>query len=234
MNTPQSKVAELYLRRRARGQAPAGVNWTAREARDLRTAVADNLYLSVWFPSFEGEQMLDRLACVAQHFPFSAERPGITYLAVRPISWNEPTVFERRFEPGIAPADALETARDFLHEDYAYEIEAWWDLWSPDERGTWSRLPRRVRLIAHGAEFDDAAFEQEGHVEVDFGIDTPFLYEEMRLTAEIEDRVRANIQALVAFTAEVEKHCLPRGRVLWSESDDNLARKLIARLQQVQ
>lgn len=196
--------------------------------------MADNLYLSVWFPSFEGEQALDRLACVAQQFPFSEARPGITYLAVRPISWNEPTVFERRFDPGLSPPDALETAREFVHDDYAYELEAWWDLWAPDEAGQWTTSPQRVTLIAHGVEFEESAFEQEGHVQVDFGLDTPFLYEELQLTPETEDRVRANIQKLVAFTAEVEKHCLARGRVLWSESEENLAQKLISRLQRVQ
>lgn len=196
--------------------------------------MADNLYLSVWFPSFSGEEVLDRLACVAQRFPFSDLQAGITYLAIRPISWNEPTVLERRFDPGIPPAEALEIAREFIHDDYAYELEAWWDLWMPEEDGSWTVAPRRVRIVGHGIEFEDSTFEQDGHVEVDFGLDTPFLYEDVRLTAEIEDRVRGNIQKLVSFSADIEQHCLIRGRVLWSESEENLAQKLIARLQRVQ
>jgi len=199
--------------------------------RSLLNPVADTFYLSVWFPSFHGELILDRLACVALRFPFAAERPGITYLAVRPISWNEPTVFELRFNPPVPPPEALESVREFVHDDCAYELEAFWDLWTPDESGRWVSRPQRVRLIAQGADFEDAAFEQYGHVEVDFGLDAPFLCEEMCLTPETEERVRANIQKLVSFSSEVEKRCGVRGRVLWSESEENLAAKLIARLQ---
>ena len=39
---------------------------------------------------------------------------------------------------------------------------------------------------------------------------------------------------LVNFTIAVEKNCGITGRVLWSESEENLAQKLIERLQKVQ
>jgi len=38
---------------------------------------------------------------VLQQFPFSAQRPGINYFALHPVSWNEATVLERRFPAGI-------------------------------------------------------------------------------------------------------------------------------------
>jgi hypothetical protein len=38
---------------------------------------------------------------------------------------------------------------------------------------------------------------------------------------------------LIDFTQRVEKNCGITGRVLWSESDENLAQKLIAKLQRV-
>jgi hypothetical protein len=41
------------------------------------------------------------------------------------------------------------------------------------------------------------------------------------------------VQKLVAFTQAVEQNCGITGRVLWSESDENLAQKLIARVQRV-
>ena len=46
--------------------------------------------------------------------------------------------------------------------------------------------------------------------------------------------MRANIAKLVGFSAAVEKNCGITGRVLWSESEENLAQKLIAKLQQTQ
>ena len=61
--------------------------------------MSDPLYLSLWFPDFSGPEMLPHAFAVLQQFPFSAQRPGITYFAVHPVSWDEATVLERRF-PG--------------------------------------------------------------------------------------------------------------------------------------
>jgi hypothetical protein len=38
----------------------------------------------------------------------------------------------------------------------------------------------------------------------------------------------------VEFTSKVETNCGVSGRMLWSESEENLAQKLISRLQKVQ
>jgi hypothetical protein len=65
-------------------------------------------------------------------------------------------------------------------------------------------------------------------------LDTPFLHEEIEFTSEAERNVRSNVQKLVEFTAKVEKNAGATGRLLWSESEENLAQKLIARLQRVQ
>ena len=45
---------------------------------------------------------------------------------------------------------------------------------------------------------------------------------------------RANVQQLVEFTTKAEKNSGARSRLLWSESEENLAQKLIMRLQKVQ
>ncbi|MBV9086282.1 MAG: hypothetical protein JOY79_02255, partial [Acidobacteriaceae bacterium] len=68
----------------------------------------------------------------------------------------------------------------------------------------------------------------------DFGLDTPFLYEDLKLTFETEQRVKSNIQKLVELTSAMEKNAGISARVLWSESEENLAQKLISRLQRVQ
>jgi hypothetical protein len=46
--------------------------------------------------------------------------------------------------------------------------------------------------------------------------------------------VKTNVAKLIGFTHKLEATCNLRGRILWSESDENLAQKLIARLQRVQ
>ncbi len=196
--------------------------------------MADSLYLSLWFPSFAEPEMMPRLLSVLRQFLSSASETGVTYVAVYPVAWSEPTVLERRFRPGIAPEEAVAVVGEFLHEDYAYSVEAAWDLWAPSDSGQWTLRPSRVRFIAHGLAFDDGIYREAGHIQVDFGLDSPFLYEEVQLTAATEQRVRLNIQKLVEFTAAIEKNCGITGRVLWSESEENLAQKLIARLQKVQ
>jgi len=196
--------------------------------------MADRLYLSLWFPSFSEDEMLAKMLCVMRQFPVAAEGQGIGYLAVHPISWNEPVVYQETFDYGVAPERAVETAGEFLHDDNAYEFEALWDLWAPDQDAIWVRAPRPVGFLAHGLNFDEGAYEHEGHVQVDFGLDTPFLYEDLKLTPLSEARVRDNVQKLVDFTNAVEKNCGTSARLLWSESEENLAQKLIARLQKVQ
>jgi hypothetical protein len=194
----------------------------------------DPLFLSLWFPGFSGTDMLSRTASVLRQFPFSATRPGVSYVAIQPVNWSEATVLELRFDPGITPEEAVENVGDLLHEDYAYLFEAWWDLWAPAESGEWKLAPHKVVVIAHGKEFDDATYTEAGHVQIDFGLDWPFLLEETSLTEDVAQRVRANIAKLVEFTSKLEQNVNLTGRVLWSESDENLAQKLISRLQQVQ
>ena len=196
--------------------------------------MSDSLYLSMWFPSFDEPEILARAVSVLRNFPFSRTHPGVTYVAVHPVSWNEPTILEQRFQLGISPEQAAGVAVELLHDDYAFVFEAYWDLWSPAERGqAWVETPSLVRFIAQGAQFEDGAAAETGHIQVDFGLDTPFLHEELALTAQAEQSVKANVQKLVQFTASAEKNAEATGRLLWSESEENLAQKLIARLQKV-
>ena len=199
--------------------------------------MADSLYLSVWFPTFRDKEMMARAVGVLRQFPFSALREGITYLSVHPVAWTEPTVLERRFNPGISPEEAADLASEFAHDDFAFVFEAFWDLWAPsdDEHGdSWVQRPVAVRFLVHGVEFDEGIYSEDGHIEVDFGLDSSFVYEGTRLTGTIEGHLRSNIANLVAFSNKVETHCAVSGRVLWSESEENLAQKLIAKLQKTQ
>jgi hypothetical protein len=105
---------------------------------------------------------------------------------------------------------------------------------SPQHAKQWVLTPQKVTFTAQGLEFDEGAFAESGHILIDFGLDFPFLQEEASLGPDDALRVRANVAALVEFIHRIERNCHTTGRVLWSESDDNLAQKLIARLQQVQ
>lgn len=195
----------------------------------------DPLYLSLWFPDFSGPAMLPYVLSVLQQFPFSAVQPGITYVAVQPVSWNEASVLERRFSPGVGPEEAVTIAADLIHDDYAYVFDAYWDLWTPDDTGRqWRLLPSLVKFIVQGEDFDDGAQQETGHIQIDFGLDSPFLQENIELTEEVQNKVRENVGRLVEFTMKAETSTRASARLLWSESEENLAQKLIARLQKVQ
>ncbi len=196
--------------------------------------MSDSLYLSLWFDDFSGPRMMAYALSVMRQFSFSAQQPGISYLALHPVSWNEPTILERRFRPGIDPEEAVQIASDLLHDDYAYLFEAHWDLWTLADAKEWVQQSSQVKFLVHGEEFDDRASDQEGHIQIDFGLDSPFLHEGIQLTSAAEAKVRANVQQLVEFTTKAEKNSGARSRLLWSESEENLAQKLIMSLQRVQ
>lgn len=195
----------------------------------------DPLYLSLWFPDFSGPEMLPHAFAILQQFPFSAQRPGITHFALHPVSWNEATVLERRFPLGIDPGQAALLAAETVHEDYAYVFEGYWDLWTPDlTKESWVLEPALVKFIVQGEEFDDRAYQQTGHVEVDFGPDSFFLQPETSLSEQTSEKIRENVAKLVEFSKNVQKNSGTSARLLWSESEESLAQKLVARLQRVQ
>ena len=126
-------------------------------------------------------------------------------------------------------------AADLVHDDYAYIFEMSWDLWTPDEAGSqWRLAPAPVKVIVQGEEFDEGAYEQTGHIEIDFGLDSLFVQENVELNEETQAKIRDNVAKLVEFTKKAEMNTRATSRRLWSESEENLAQKLIIRLQRVQ
>ncbi len=195
--------------------------------------MADPLYLSLWYQNFDVEEMLPRMLSVLRQFPFSPQAPGVSYVALHPVSWAEATILERRFSPPASSEAAVLVASELLHQDYAYVFDGAWDIWVRGDDGKWRHQASPVRFIARALDFDEGAWEQEGHIEIDFGLDSSFLQEGVQLDCEAEEHVRANVQQLVDFTNAIEKKSGANGRVLWSESEDNFAQKLVARLQKV-
>ncbi len=182
---------------------------------------------------------------VLRQFPFSPARPGIRAAHVYPLGWSEATIYQRIWEAdeiSDESPEALESqlhqaigqAMESLHEDYAYEFEVYWDLWVPaEEEGKWELKPTLVRVAALGPQFEEAAFEQNGHIRVDVGHDTAFLHAELALDKDSLQRVQDNIARLVEFTARIEKYCNISTRLLWSDDESSLAQKLLDRLQKL-
>ncbi len=210
--------------------------------------MADQLYLSLWFPNFRLTALAPALVSVLRELRASGGATAVTAAAAYPISWHETPVYARVYDPEeaefAAPEHAVVEALELLHDDFAYEFEVKWDLWIPEAGGDqaadeipdvlWREEPRTVRVVGYGPEFDEGAYEQNGHIRVDFGTDTPFLLEDVALDREAALHVQQNVQKLIDFTNAVQKNAGISSRLLWSESGESLAEKLIARLQHVQ
>ena len=224
--------------------------------------MADQLYLSLWFPNFRFAALPATVVAVLRQFARVSGLPRVASAAAYPVSFSEPPVYQRvyvldkRAEEGSDTSaslieNAVAEATELLHEDTAYEFEMKWQLWNFEAGeggldGIWRRVPSTVKVIAFGPDFDDATFEQNGHLRVDFGLDTPWIFDEDEdaaawaddedgtQRAEAAAKIKENIEMLLAFTLSVEKYCGISSRLLWTESGEPLAEKLVARLQKLQ
>jgi len=227
--------------------------------------MADQLYLSLWFPNFRFENLPATLVSVMRQFALISGAPRVSAASAYPISFNEAPTYQRLYVNDDRSEDtsdavienAVSEATEQLHDDTAYEFEMRWKLWAPEtvdaQPGNtdidiypdfesvrldtlWKREPSTVRILGFGPGFDDATFEQNGHIRVDFGLDTPWLAETIddeHLDEDAAKHIQQNVEMLLAFTLSVEKNCGISSRLLWTESGEPLAQKLIDRLQRV-
>ena len=213
--------------------------------------MADSLYLSLWYPNLRLEALPDKLTAVLGAFAAHGGARGVYAATVWPVNWSEAPVLQRvwgRTGEGAAPQAAVEDTLELLHDDYAYEFQIGWTLWepegaeagSPHQQGSdggdtaldprWVRTPRLVRVTGYGPLFEQGAYEQDGHIRVDFGPDAPFLEEETELDALMVRHVEENIRQLIELTVAIEKDSGASARLLWSELGESLAQRLAARL----
>jgi hypothetical protein len=238
--------------------------------------MADQLYLSLWFPNFRFEALPAALTSVLRQFALVSGNPESKRVAaatVYPINFTEAPTYQRIYVNDDRSEDtsdsiietAVAEATEHLHDDMAVEFEMRWNLWSPElqsmvSRRTqsslgmdldlgveeepssaqldplWKLRPTTVRILGFGPQFDDAGFEQNGHIRVDFGLDTPWLAETLedeQLDEDATKHIQQNVEMLLAFTLSVEKNCGISSRLLWTESGEPLAQKLIDRFQRV-
>lgn len=203
--------------------------------------MADTLYLSLWYPNLRLEALPDKLTAVLDAFAAHGGEKLVYSATVWPVNWSETAVFQRVYgraggegERGVPPRQAVEDATELLHDDYAYEFQIGWELWELETGGgldsRWAKQPRLVRVTGYGPLFDEGAYEQDGHIKVDFGSDAPFLEEGVELNAQAARHVEENVRQLVELAAAVEKESGATARILWSELGESLAQRLAARL----
>ncbi|RXH57003.1 hypothetical protein [Granulicella sibirica] len=252
--------------------------------------MADQLYLSLWFPNFRLESLPQALVGVMRQFAIIAGDKRVAAASAYPIDFTESPTYQRIYVNDERAAESPDTAAsaielavaeatEQLHEDMAYEFEMTWHLWYPEgsspsnpprpsdddedpddedledsfddvaprktpipfpgQPGSpaldslWKRHPATVRILGFGPEFDQSGYAQNGHIRVDFGLDTPWTLEDASVDEAATKHIQQNVEMLLAFTLLVEKQCSISSRLLWTESGEPLAEKLIARLQKV-
>lgn len=245
--------------------------------------MADQLYLSLWFPNFRLETLPQALTGVLRQFTTISADPRVAAASAYPIDFTESPTYQRIYVTDGRAAETPDTlaaaidsavaeATEQLHDDMAYEFEMKWNLWFPEAKAPteespepedleesfedlaprkqpipfptppagektidagWKRYPTSVRIIGFGPVFDQAGYDQNGHIRVDFGLDTPWVLEDEDLDQTATKHIQQNVEMLLAFTLLVEKHCGISSRLLWTESGEPLAEKLIARLQRL-
>jgi hypothetical protein len=217
--------------------------------------MADQLYLSLWYPNFRFQSLpaaltgvMRQFAVIAKDGDAKSELGRVVAASVYPIDWTESPIYQRIYVIDERAQDSADTegskienavaeATEQLHEDQAYEFEMRWMLWVPETAGdldaVWRLEPTKVRIIGFGPDFDANSYEQNGHIRVDFGLDTPWVLEDEDVDADATKYIKQNVEKLLAFTLSVEKHCGISSRLLWTESGEPLAEKLISRLQRL-
>jgi hypothetical protein len=214
--------------------------------------MADQLYLSLWFPNFRFDSLSGKLVSVLRQFATISGDKRIAAATVYPISFNEAPVYQRVYvndDRAEATEDsiienAVAEATEQLHDDMAYEFEMKWNLWTPETSEgpaaldtIWRQQPSTAKILGFGPEFDQATYEQNGHIRVDFGLDTPWVMDDTLEDEDLDEtaqkHIQQNVEMLLAFTLSVEKNCGISSRLLWTESGEPLAEKLIARLQRL-
>ena len=211
--------------------------------------MSDSLYLSLWYPNLRLAALAEKLVAVLGEFAKVGGEPRVYAATVWPVNWHEAPVWQRVWGRAVAPVQpeqaqapllgadpraAVEETLEVLHDDYAYEFQIGWSLWELETAEgldpRWAKVTRLVRVTGYGPLFDEGAYEQDGHIRIDFGSDAPFLEEDLDLNPDAERHMEQNIRQLIELTNAVEKASGATARLLWSELGESLAQRLAARL----
>ena len=180
--------------------------------------MADRLYLSYWVRGFTEHNMLRHWERMLSRFPFSRLMPRAE-LRIHAIELNEAPLLVRDFGGDVSIDAVLKAARDFLHADSGFVLDAAWDIWQFDEE--WKLMPAPVTLNCFGPLFPSDLGEQ---LLIEFGPDVHFLPGDD--DADQLAPVRHNIRSLLHLVDDLDGALAVDKRKLWTESGANFADRL--------
>lgn len=217
--------------------------------------MSNQSYLGVWCKDFREDRVLERFGNFLATVPFSTTKPGFKHLIIQAVDSFESPILEQDLRS--VPLDAagiMEIAKDHLHNDCSYEVQSHWDLWvfegQPEE---WRLQAQPIELFCHGEEYDDRFWQENGHLEVNFGFEHFFTGHAgllgIRQTARVpaqspeearfleamawpenlkayQEKTQENIRKLLEWIRQIEK-AVPVDRIrLWSEGEENFEARL--------
>jgi len=181
--------------------------------------MADQLYLSYWLRGFNEQNMLRQFEKMLALFPYSRlSQQGVVFRII-PLDYNQPAVFEQAYPSPPDLAAVLEAAKEFLHADSSYRLEASWDLW--EREPDWRLAPVRAALCCFGPEFEH---EPDDNLRLEFGIESLFLPEPG--VSDSLKMVQSNIKSLLKLVHDVDDRLNAERRLLWSESGEDFYKRL--------
>lgn len=217
--------------------------------------MSNQAYLSVWVRDLAEANLLETFGAFLATVPFSAKKPGFTYLLIRAVDAAEAPMVEQdlRSMP-LDAASIVELSREHLNSDSAYETRSNWDLWVWDAAvSKWQLEPQAMEVLCHGPDYDDEFWRENGHIEVNLGFEHLFTGhagllgirhngrsaaespEEARFLEAMawpenlqryQEKTRENIRKLLEWMRKIEK-AVPVERVrLWSEGEENFEARL--------
>ena len=217
--------------------------------------MSNQAHLGVWCKDFPEERILERFAAFLSTVPFSTTRPGFTSLVIRALDAAEAPIMEHELRG--SPVDAagiVELAQNHLHNDSSFEVQCHWDLWVFEgATARWKREPQVLEILCHGEDYDDAFWQEGGHLGVNLGFEHLFTGhagllgireiarpapqgpEEARFLEAMawpenlqkyQEKTRENIRKLLDWARKIEK-AVPVERIwLWSEGEENFEARL--------
>jgi hypothetical protein len=223
--------------------------------RSYNVGMANHSYLSVWLNSMPEDQILERFEAFLATVPFSATRPGFTHLTIRAVDTTETPVME--LDLRSVPLDAAgiaEIAGEGLHADSSYEVACAWDLSVFDAASGKSAVePQLLQILCRGEEFDGEFWRENGHFEVNLGLEhlftghagllglrpgpkpAPQSPEESRFLEAMawpenlekyQRQTRENIRRLQNWVSRIEADLPVEKTRLWSEGEENFEARL--------
>jgi hypothetical protein len=217
--------------------------------------VSNQSYLGVWCKDFPEERILERFAAFLSTVPFSTTEPGFTSLMIRALDAAEAPIMEHdlRGSP-LDSAGIVELAQDHLHNDSSFEVRCHWDLWVFDGATLrWKLWPQPLEILCQGEDYDNAFWQESGHLGVNLGFEhlftghagllgirevaraEPQSPEEARFLEAMawsenlqkyQEKTRENICKLLDWVRKIEKAVPVERNRLWSEGEENFEARL--------